>query len=152
MFFGDKQDFDLWEVRLFGYMNLQGLKKTILSVSSLKTYPRDHAEKNEKAYSELVMLLDEKSLTDDGRMTLSILQDHYKGSSKPRILTLHTNMCHLKYKNKGDLAFVEFESKIKNYSENEKCRKSNVSRHSDVSDNVMKARATKISITQMLWM
>ena len=49
--------------------------------------PDDHATKNEIAYSELVMLLDEKSLsmimndaTDEGRKALAILRDHYKGS------------------------------------------------------------------------
>ena len=87
MFSGQEEDYDLWEVRLLGYMNLQGLKKTILPRHGSVEDPDDHATKNEMAYSELVMLLDEKSLSmimndvpDDGRKALTILRDHYKGS------------------------------------------------------------------------
>ena len=97
MFSGEEQDYDLWEVRFLGYMNLQGLKKVILP--STCTEGNQDTEENEKAYSELVMLRDEKSLSmimtdaiEDGRKALSILRDHYRGSSKLRILTLYTNL------------------------------------------------------------
>ena len=60
---------DLWEVRMLAYMGLQDLKTAILP-STTEAEPA----KNEKAYAELVMLLDEKSLSmvmneasDDGR-------------------------------------------------------------------------------------
>ena len=59
---------------------------------------------HEIAYSELVMLLDEKSLSmfrndasDDGRKALAILRDHYKVSAKPRILTLYSDLCNLRF-------------------------------------------------------
>ncbi len=98
MFSGDEQAYDLWEVRFLGYLAIQNLKKTILPSED-----NPDASKNEKAYAELVMLLDEKSLSmvmtdaaDNGRKALSILRDHYRGSSKPRILTLYTNLCNLR--------------------------------------------------------
>ena len=34
---------------------------------------------------------------DDGRKALEILRDHYKGTGKPRILTLYNNLCNMKY-------------------------------------------------------
>ena len=99
MFTGDEQDYDIWEVRFLGYMALQGLKETILPSSTTVD-----STKNEKAYAELVMLLDEKSLymimtdaIDDDRKALEILRDHYKGTGKPRILTLYNNLCNVKY-------------------------------------------------------
>ena len=58
MFTGDEQDYDIWQVRFLGYMALQGLKETILPSSTTVD-----STKNEKAYAELVMLLDEKSLS-----------------------------------------------------------------------------------------
>ena len=99
MFTGDEQDYDIWEVIFLGYMALQGLKETILPSSTTVD-----STKNERAYAELVMLLDEKSLSmimtdaiDDGRKALEILRDHYKGTGKPRILTLYNNLCNMKY-------------------------------------------------------
>ena len=94
-FSGEEEEYDLWEVRFLGYMAIQDLKKTLLEADP-------DVSKNEKAYVELVMLL-EKSLAlvmhdaaDDGQKALKILREHYKGTSKPRILTLYTNLCNLK--------------------------------------------------------
>ena len=99
MFTGDEQDYDIWEVRFLGYMALQDSKETILPSSTTVD-----STKNEKAYAELVMLIDEKSLSmimtdaiDDGRKALKILHDHYKDTGKPRILTLYNNLCNMKY-------------------------------------------------------
>ena len=100
MFTGDKQDYDIWEVIFLGYMALQGLKETILPSSSTVD-----STKNKKAYADLVMLLDEKSLSmgmpdaidDDRKEDMEILRDHNKGTGNPRILTLYNNMCNMKY-------------------------------------------------------
>ena len=66
--------------------------------------------KNERAYAELVMILNAKSFSmvmtdaaDDGRKALSILRDHYRGASKSRILRLYTNLCNLKLVSTEDL-------------------------------------------------
>ncbi len=105
MFTGEETEYDLWEVRFLGYMQIQNLKATILSVSETVD-----ADKNERAYSELVQLLDEKSLSmimtdasDDGRKALKLLRSHYKGTSKPRILTIYTNLCNLHMADGEDL-------------------------------------------------
>ena len=98
IFSGEEADYDLREVRFLGYMAVHNLKKTILPSAAV---PDDAM--NERAYAELVMILDAKRLSmvmtdaaDDGRKTLSILRDHYGGASKPRMLTLYTNLCNFK--------------------------------------------------------
>ena len=100
IFSGQEADYDLWEVRMLGYMAIKGMKTTILTPPAETP---DVAE-NEKAYSELVLLLGSSSLSmvmtdaaDDRREALRILRAHYRGTSKPRILTLYTNLCNLKY-------------------------------------------------------
>ena len=56
MFTGKEEDYDIWETRFLGYMSIKDLKKTKLPSTS-------EAGKNEKSYVELVMLLDETSLS-----------------------------------------------------------------------------------------
>ena len=72
MFSGQETDYDLWEIRMLAYMRLQDLKKVIQPSTTAAD-----AALNEKAYAELVMLLDEKSLSlimtdavDDGSFQL----------------------------------------------------------------------------------
>ena len=119
MFSGQEEDYDLWEVRLLGYMNLQGLKKTILPRHGSVEDPDDHATKNEMAYSELVMLLDEKSLSmiiidapDDGRKALAIPRDHYKSSDYSEALKSITSTT--VSKNSGEDTVMKAESSAKN--------------------------------------
>ena len=59
-------------------------------------------EKNVDAYAELILLLDDKSLSlvmrdaqDDGRKALNILKDYYAGKGKPRIISLYTTLTSL---------------------------------------------------------
>ena len=61
------------------------------------------AVKNAKAFAELVQLLDDRSLAliirdakDDGRKALQILREYYLGKSKPRIISLYTELTSLK--------------------------------------------------------
>ena len=75
LFDGDENQYDLWEVRFLGYLQLQGLKSVVLS-----TDDTIDADKNERVFSEMVQVLDEKSLclimndaADDGRAALKIL-------------------------------------------------------------------------------
>ena len=63
------------------------------------------ADKNARVYAELVQLLDDTSLSlvirdasDDGKKALKILREHYLGSSKPRIISLYTELTSLKMK------------------------------------------------------
>ena len=101
MFTGKEEDYDIWETRFLGYMSIKNLKKTILTSTS-----EADAGKNEKAYAEL----DETSLSiimndanDRRRDALSLLRDHYRDSGKPRIFTMYTNLCNLKYPYGEDL-------------------------------------------------
>ena len=64
--------------------------------------------------------MDEKSLimndaTDDGREALRILRSHYKGSGKPKILTLYSNLCNLR---KGSESLTEYDSKAERLATN----------------------------------
>ena len=71
---------------------------------SIELVSVDLPTKNEKAYAELVMLLDKKSFSmiltdafDDGRKALEILRDLYKDTGNPRILTIYNNLSNMKY-------------------------------------------------------
>ena len=118
LFDGDENQYDLWEVRFLGYLQLQGLK----SVVNHLTDDTIDADKNEKVFSEMIQVFDEKSLclimndaADDGRAALKILRSHYKGSGKPRVLTLYTNLCNLQM---GTKSLTEYVSKAERLSKN----------------------------------
>ena len=60
-------------------------------------------EKNELAFSELIQFLDERSISpimwdarDNGRKAYEISKQHYAGNSKPRIISLYTQLTSLK--------------------------------------------------------
>ena len=64
----------------------------------------DDEAKNEEAFAELIQFLNDKSLSlimrdvmDDGKTkkALEILRQHYAGSSKPRIISLYTELTSL---------------------------------------------------------
>ena len=129
MFSGQEEDYDLWEVRLLDYMNLQCLKKTILPRQGFVEDPDDHATKNEMTYSELVMLLDEISLSvimndavDDGRQALAILRDHYKGSDYSEALKSRKSTT--VSKNSEEDTVMKAESSAKNTLKCYGCRRS----------------------------
>ena len=97
LFDGDESKFQLWEVKFLGYMRLQKLSGVFESDSS------PSANKNADAFAELVQCLDDRSLSliitdakDDGKKALDILREHYVGKSKPRIISLYTELTSLK--------------------------------------------------------
>ena len=98
-FDGDERKFELWEVKILGYMKIKKLKDVFVGEETVT------AERNELAFSELIQFLDERSISlimrdarDDGRKAFKILQEHYAGSGKPRIITLSTQLTSLKKK------------------------------------------------------
>ena len=98
-FDGDVQKYELWEEKFLAYMLLKDLKKTVLPLQSGTTDAEGHGDKNEKAYAELIQLLDDTSLQlvmrdgkDDGRASLQILRTHYKGKGKTRLLSLYAEL------------------------------------------------------------
>ena len=91
VFDGDENNYEKWEVKLLAYLSLRKLKKTVTCEGG------NDAAKNEEAFSEIVQLLDDRSLSlvmrdakDDGRQALKILREHYAGKGKPRVLSMWT--------------------------------------------------------------
>ena len=71
VFDGEETNYEKWEVKLLTYLSLRKLKKTVLCEGG------NDATKNEEAFSEIVQLLDDRSLSlvmrdakDDGRKAL----------------------------------------------------------------------------------
>ena len=102
MFDGDESRYELWEVRFLGYMRKQKLLEAILPGAE------PAAGKKAEAFAELVLFLDDRSLSliirdakDDGREALKILRAHYQGKSKPRIISLYTELTSLKKGHRG---------------------------------------------------
>ena len=97
-FDGDEQKYEQWEIKFLGYMRLQKLHK-VITADEDEDIDRD---KNAEAFAELIQFLDDKSLSlimrdavDDGRKALKILKGHYAGTSKPRIISLYTQLTSL---------------------------------------------------------
>jgi len=101
IFDGDERKYEQWEVKLLGYMKLRKLKD-IITKKEEGVEDVTFTAKNEEAYAELIQFLDDKSLSlimrdaaDDGRGALKILRAHYAGTSKPRIISLYTELTSL---------------------------------------------------------
>ena len=100
-FDGDERKFEQWEFRFLGYMLLSKLKSTVLPPTEDET--AEDPEKQELAFAEMIQFLDDKSLgivmrdaKDNGRKALKLLREHYAGSSKPRIISMYTELTNLK--------------------------------------------------------
>ena len=96
-FTGDENNYELWEAKFLGHLRILKLKNTILPSEEAPD-----AAKNEECYADLIQFLDDKSLSlvmrdsaDDGRKALKILREHYASQSKPRIITLYTELTSL---------------------------------------------------------
>ena len=103
-FKGDAESYDIWEVKFFAHLKLQNLLNVFVGDDPL---PRnaENAEKNAKVYAVLIPLLDDKSISlvmreakDDGGAAVGILREHYRGSSKPRVIALYTELTSLRMK------------------------------------------------------
>lgn len=96
MFEGDEK-FKLWVIKFLGYMRI----KKLISVFDGDEAPA--TKLNAMAFAELVQCLDDRSLSliirdanNDGRKSLELLRNHYLGKSKPRIISLYTELTSLK--------------------------------------------------------
>ena len=101
----DVNKYEEWECKFLAYMHLKKLKRVILPDGGQTT-----ALKLEEAYSELVQVLDSRSLNlimrdaqNDGREALKILREHYAGRSKQRIVSLYKSLCNLKKEDNTEL-------------------------------------------------
>ena len=101
IFDGNDDKYELWEVKFLAHLRIQKLLKVVQSRESERS--DNDAEKNAEVFAELVQYLDDKSLSliirdaqDDGRKALKILREYYRGSSKPRVISLYTELTSLK--------------------------------------------------------
>ena len=96
-FSGEAEHFELWSMKFKAYLRLNKLHKVLESAQA------GDEEKNADLYATLVQTLDDKSLNliirdamDDGRKAYKILQEHYEGTSKPKIIALWCELTSLK--------------------------------------------------------
>ncbi len=95
VFDGNEESYELWETRFLAYLRTMNLRDTL-------TEEEPDERKNGRIYSELVTCIDDKSLglimrdaADDGKKAMKILKDHYAGVSKPRVISLYTELTSL---------------------------------------------------------
>ena len=88
LFDGDESKYELWEVKFLGYLRT-------IKLHGVVTAEAPEAEKNAQVFTELVIVLDDTSLSlvirdakDKGKEAINILRDHYLGTSKPCIISL----------------------------------------------------------------
>lgn len=96
MFDGDETKYELWETKMLGHFHLLGLKDTVMGEPRTEDEIAADAKKNVDAYAELILLLDDKSLSlvmrdasNNGRKALKLLREYYAGKGKPRIINLY---------------------------------------------------------------
>ena len=95
-FYGDERKFEIWDEKFLGYMKIKKLKDILAGTGEVTQ------DDNEDAYSELIQILDERSISlimrdakDDARKAYKIVRDLYGGSSKPRVIALYTQLTSL---------------------------------------------------------
>ena len=120
MFNGEEGSYEVWEMRFTSYLRLQKIHKYVMTANDeLRTEPVPaavggstadvtaaeelDAEKNAEVFAALIQFLDDKSINlvirdarNNGRTALRILRDHYKGSTKPRIIFMYCELTSLK--------------------------------------------------------
>ena len=94
-FNGDERNYNVWEMKFMAYMRTKELRNAI----DPDTTGIVSANCRERAFAELVQVLDDRSLNlimrdakDDGKAAMVILRDHYAGTSEQRILSLLTTL------------------------------------------------------------
>ena len=99
-FDGDEAKFELWEAKFLAFLRTKKLHEVVLTEKEGGKQNADvDASLNADAYSEIVQVLDDTSLSlvmreapYNGRKALQILREHYKSSSKPKIIALYTEL------------------------------------------------------------
>ena len=114
LFNRDDRKYEQWEVRILGYTKIKKLKDVVCAENPPAPEDNEGQDNNELAYAEICQFLDETSLSlvmrdarNDGRCALKILREHYAGRSKPRIITLYTQLTSLgKEKNESITEYI----------------------------------------------
>ena len=102
-FNGDERKYEQWEIRFLGFLKIKKLKSIAIPTDPENPpTDQDALDKNEEVFALLCQFLDETSLSliirdakDDGRKAIKILREHYQGTSKPRIISLWTELSKL---------------------------------------------------------
>ena len=102
VFSGEPGEFEAWSVKMLGYFRLRKLHHVFVTQADR---PTDYDEKNKDVFAELIQFLDDRSLAlvlsklrdarDDGQKAWEVLHEHYSGKSKPRIISLYTELTSL---------------------------------------------------------
>ena len=92
VFSGEAQDYELWSIKFKGLIRLHNLHAELDGTTN-------DAEKNAKIFAYLVQCLDDNSINliirdceNLGREAFKLLTDHYMGGTKPRIISLYTEL------------------------------------------------------------
>ena len=117
-------------------MRLRKLKDAITAADDVDIT----AAENEETFAELIQFLDDKSLAlvmrdarDDGRKALKILQAHYAGTGKPRVISLYTELTSQKNINHllsslhsdKDQKFSEFKVALRSFEDRDRANQCN---------------------------
>ena len=101
-FNSENDDYELWEVKFCAFLRLNKLH-TILKQEPTDETRDEFDEKNADIFSALVQFIDDKALSliirdanNDGKAALTILRNHYIGSTKPRVISLYCELTTLK--------------------------------------------------------
>ena len=103
VFDGDESKYELWEVKFMGHLRQLKIHSVISDVNQDGDDADGVTERKAQVFDELVQYLDDRSLSlimtearDDGSKAMEILRNHYRGNSKPRIISLYTELTSLK--------------------------------------------------------
>ena len=85
---------------------MKGLRNTVLTELVTEDKIAVDEQKNDKAYAEIIQLLDDKSLSlitrnapNNGRKALKILREYYAGKGKPTLTNLYKSLSSLEKMN-----------------------------------------------------
>ena len=122
---GDESKYELWEIKFLAHLRLQGLIDALTNAEIT-------VDQNAKIFAELILVLDDKSLSlvmrdakDKGKQAIEILREHYLGKSKPRIISLYRELASLKMAAKETV--TEYMIRAENYATALKTAKETIS-------------------------
>jgi len=102
------------------YTQGEGVHTALLPKEEGDDNADDFNKKNKRAYTELVQVLNEKSLQlvvrnakDDGRKAFKILKEHYASIQKSRVLSLYEQLTTVKMNDTEDI--TDYLIRAKNY-------------------------------------
>lgn len=103
LFDGNEKNYKLCEVKFIGYLHTLKLKNELKKKNIYQA-------KNEEILSQLIEILDERSLAlimrdanDNGQKVIQILRERYMGQEKPKIIVIYKELLMLTKEQEEDL-------------------------------------------------